>query len=80
MQEFQKAMLNMFGIGPKSKGFKKYCRMVSSWFSQIDTDGSGEIDFSEFEAWYRRTVCEARTLRRANSLDDDVGGIEAELI
>jgi hypothetical protein len=79
MQEFQQAMLNMFGIGPRSESFRKYCRMVTAWFNQIDFDSSGEIDFAEFEEWYRRTICEARELRRANSLDDEVGGIEAEL-
>lgn len=79
MQEFTQAMLRLWGLTPRSPGFRKTCRMVSSWFDDIDVDGSGEIDFGELEGWYRRTVGEARKLRRADSLDDDVGGIEGEL-
>ena len=78
-QEFTQAMLRMWGLTPRSAGFRKTCRMVSGWFDDIDADGSGEIDFAEFEGWYRRTVGEARALRRADSLDDDVGGIEGGL-
>jgi Ca2+-binding EF-hand superfamily protein len=59
MQEFETGMMKLWGITPQTKGRKRYLNMLRSWFSTIDVDGSGEIGFDEFQAWYTKSVADA---------------------
>jgi hypothetical protein len=52
VQEFQQAMLDLWGMTPDTKGYRRYQRMVNDWFEQVDVDGSDEIEFGEFQDWY----------------------------
>lgn len=61
-QEFEKTMLQMWGVTATSKGRKKYVKMVNQWFDEIDTDGSNEIEFEEFKLWYLATISEANAV------------------
>lgn len=60
MQEFETGMLALWGVTATTKGRRRLERMARDWFDQIDTDGSGEVDFEEFRQWYVRCVADAR--------------------
>jgi Ca2+-binding EF-hand superfamily protein len=62
VQEFENAMLKMWGISRHSKGRRKYVRMVNEWFEAIDTDSTNAIDFQEFKHWYTTSISEAHAL------------------
>jgi hypothetical protein len=62
LQEFEMGMLALWGITPYTKGRRRWIRMLREWFDQIDTDGGGEVDFEEFQAWYMKSVADAQVV------------------